>query len=407
MKNEFSIIHLHSSTDDYYLTSKSIGDFFEMAYSYYYNLREKTGRNTLENQASHFGEHRQIDSLEFNILCNAANREETIKMVVNLDFENDTVGLWSRDTPIWKSYTLPEIESAIEKSTVGKHYTVETQKELFMAYLEGNEIVVPKLGNNEKYWGKGEFIKSCFKELMSDGKAHNYSEIAGYISKKAERMNIQDEIKATSFAVIINRLVQSKNSQYMRVARGYYKLKTAEMVPKENSSTQDKLVISKADFIRNCFKELLNDGQRHSFNEILEYINRKSEMTSFEEYFDSAIVLNGLKMILKKDNPEYVKVGHAVYQKVSSDENIVCETDIEENKLQAVLDKTNALKNQAKKLCDEYCEIVPQRVYDISTTFINIDENLKQCMKYLNDMTQSDETAFEEDSFVPTLKMDF
>lgn len=72
----------------------------------------------------------------------------------------------------------------------------------------------------------------------------------------------------------------------------------------------------KTEFIRKCFREVLDDGQPHRYKDILNYIRQHAIGSEFEGAIEqnNAVLAFG-KELNKADSP-YVRVRHGIYQKI-------------------------------------------------------------------------------------------
>ena len=74
--------------------------------------------------------------------------------------------------------------------------------------------------------------------------------------------------------------------------------------------------ITKNDFIREGFRELLADGQPHRYKDIAQYIQARAEGTIFDGCIGLTYVGICLKPLLEQNNAEYEKVSHGYYRKI-------------------------------------------------------------------------------------------
>lgn len=73
--------------------------------------------------------------------------------------------------------------------------------------------------------------------------------------------------------------------------------------------------VSTSEFARERFKELMADGQPHSFKDIVDYVVRQAGERGFQgEYYPSKIWM-AITQLTKKADSEYVRIQHGVYQK--------------------------------------------------------------------------------------------
>ena len=58
--------------------------------------------------------------------------------------------------------------------------------------------------------------------------------------------------------------------------------------------------ISKAEFLRNCFKEMLDDGKPHRYRELLEFARQQIQGTRFEEKIQPNLFIQYVNSVIKK-----------------------------------------------------------------------------------------------------------
>lgn len=226
---ELSVIHLHDDTGDYHYTSKLRTNFFSIAYVYYFGMREDVGKNTIDSLAIRFGEYNSIDLATFAVLSNAIGKDNRIKTMVDFDFESDRISVWEQDKYEWNTYMLKDVSNAIAKATENSELTLETQMEIFKAHLYGRELNINPTSKKEESV-KADFVRNCFKEVLSDGNPHRYSEIVEYASKKARGTEFYGSINRTAVVLDIKPLINKADSEYLRVRHGYYQMKTPEVM---------------------------------------------------------------------------------------------------------------------------------------------------------------------------------
>ena len=96
-----------------------------------------------------------------------------------------------------------------------------------------------------------------------------------------------------------------------------------------------------AEFSRKCFRDLLEDGQPHTFKEITDYIMRQAEGGDFDGAFTPGKINIAITQLTRCKNPEYGRIERGVYQKGCIDP--VLESPIEFDWYQ-VLDKAVELQ---------------------------------------------------------------
>ena len=75
--------------------------------------------------------------------------------------------------------------------------------------------------------------------------------------------------------------------------------------------------MTKADFIRNCFCEVLEDGKIHRYREIYDYPCTKSVGTTFEGQLDLRNFILAFSNHLEQPDFPYMRVRFGYYQKMT------------------------------------------------------------------------------------------
>ena len=66
--------------------------------------------------------------------------------------------------------------------------------------------------------------------------------------------------------------------------------------------------ISKAEFLRNCFKEMLDDGKPHRYRELLEFARQQIQGTRFDEKIQPNLFIQYVNSVIKKPDSNYERV---------------------------------------------------------------------------------------------------
>lgn len=150
------------------------------------------------------------------------------------------------------------MDTSMQKSTNGEKYTLETQKALFGAYLDGKEIEISKSSKQESTLTKTEFVQNCFKELLADGQPHKYSEIVDYTKKKSLSTEFCGGIDRTGVVLYIRFLLNGDDAEYVRLSHGLYQKKTPELIFNMKTESQGSSVYSALDDVTEMQKYMKN-----------------------------------------------------------------------------------------------------------------------------------------------------
>ena len=88
--------------------------------------------------------------------------------------------------------------------------------------------------------------------------------------------------------------------------------------------------LSKSDFIEQCFRKRLEDGEPHSHRDILDYIREQAVGTSFEGTIEQNNLVLPISKKLEDPAFPYARVSHGIYQKTEQSpvqqESVGCHT---------------------------------------------------------------------------------
>ncbi len=164
--------------------------------------------------------------------------------------------------------------------------------------------------------------------------------------------------------------------------------------------------LSKTEFIQNCFKELLNDGQPHKYSEIVEYTKQKSLPTEFCDGIDRTGVVLYIGSLLKGDNAEYVRLKHGLYQKKTPELILNKNIEVQGSSIFSVVDDITEMQKYLKTICNDGCAAFPQIKDNIQSAFKTIDECLDRCIDELSFcMADIENLEFDEDAMAQAPKM--
>ncbi len=113
--------------------------------------------------------------------------------------------------------------------------------------------------------------------------------------------------------------------------------------------------MTKADFIRNCFCEVLEDGKSHRYREIYDYACTKSVGTTFEGQLDLRNFILAFSNHLEQPDFPYMRVRFGYYQKMTP--AMICGAvgDRQLNRVYELLDAATALQQKARDVyTDEF-----------------------------------------------------
>ena len=136
--------------------------------------------------------------------------------------------------------------------------------------------------------------------------------------------------------------------------------------------------ISKAEFLRNCFKEMLDDGKPHRYRELLEFARQQ----------------------------------FGIYQKKSPQKQLEIKADNELDRLYSMLDCSCALKEQMEKAYTDCCVVYPENREELAGafkhTFESLDESingLSAWVAYVEDLSDMIYEETDDETEAPAMQM--
>ena len=87
---------------------------------------------------------------------------------------------------------------------------------------------------------------------------------------------------------------------------------------------------SKSEFVLNCFRELLDDGEPHRYREIIDYVREQAKGTQYEGTIEQNNLVLPISKKLEDPAFPYARVSHGIYQKTEQSpvlqESVGCHT---------------------------------------------------------------------------------
>lgn len=120
-------------------------------------------------------------------------------------------------------------------------------------------------------------------------------------------------------------------------------------------------VISRSQFFKKAAKELLADGQPHSYGEIVQYIRAQAKGTCLDGSIESNNVWQSLRSMMQEPKSPYQKIKWGTYQK-GSPQNVNAKPVIDSHNLQGEIYQ---IIDQAVGLLDrfeEYCSMAQKDI---------------------------------------------
>ena len=87
---------------------------------------------------------------------------------------------------------------------------------------------------------------------------------------------------------------------------------------------------SKSEFVLNCFRELLDDGEPHRYREIIDYVREQAKGTQYEGTIEQNNLVLPISKKLEDPAFPYARVSHGIYHKTEQSpvqqESVGCHT---------------------------------------------------------------------------------
>lgn len=134
--------------------------------------------------------------------------------------------------------------------------------------------------------------------------------------------------------------------------------------------------LSKSDFVVQCFQKRLDDGQPHSYRDILDYIREQAVGTVYEGTIEQNNAVLSFKKCMEQPDSPYGRVRHGVYQKASPSalqDRKICDQLV---KLRSLLDRSLALQKEMKELHANCCAEWPDAEEAFNAEWNSTNKNL-------------------------------
>lgn len=134
--------------------------------------------------------------------------------------------------------------------------------------------------------------------------------------------------------------------------------------------------LSKSDFIERCFRERLDDGQPHSYRDILDYIRGQAVGTVYEGTIEQNNAVLSFKKCIELPDSPYGRVRHGVYQKAAPSvlrDRKLCK---HLEKLHALLDRSLTLQKEMEALHANCCAEWPDAEEAFNAVWNSTNKNL-------------------------------
>ena len=135
-----AVIRLRDDRDEFSFTTDSVSDFYSVSSIYLCDVIADVKTHKLDSLAYHFGEYEPINDTVYSVLCDAMPNDNRISILVDFDFENDTVSVCDSSDDAWRTYELSDISNAVIRADKKYRAGYDTQREAFEEALVGKEV---------------------------------------------------------------------------------------------------------------------------------------------------------------------------------------------------------------------------------------------------------------------------
>lgn len=170
--------------------------------------------------------------------------------------------------------------------------------------------------------------------------------------------------------------------------------------------------ISKAEFLRNCFKKMLGDGKPHRYRELLEFARQQAQGTKFDGEIPPNLFIQYVNTVIKKADSDYERVRFGIYQKKSPQRKLEIRSDNELDRLYSMLDCSCALKDQMEKAYTDCCIVFPENREELAGTFKHTFESLDEAINglsawvaYMEDLSDMIYEETDDEFEAPAMQM--
>lgn len=138
--NRFSVFCMKDYEDAVFFTTAIPNDFYCVANTYHYYIKDDVGRKSLDSLAGCFADQQFIDEQVFSVLCAAMSKDSRIASLIEFDFDSNQLNYCENANGIWQTYDLNDISEAVRKSNSSKDLNYAARHNIFIESISGKEI---------------------------------------------------------------------------------------------------------------------------------------------------------------------------------------------------------------------------------------------------------------------------
>ena len=138
--NRFSVFCMKDYEDAVFFTTAIPNDFYCIASTYHYYIKDDVGRLSLDSLAGCFSDQQFIDEQVFSVLCAAMSKDSRIASLIEFDFDSNYLKYCDNANGMWQTYDLNDISEAVRKSNSNKDLNYAARQNIFIESISEKEI---------------------------------------------------------------------------------------------------------------------------------------------------------------------------------------------------------------------------------------------------------------------------
>lgn len=138
--NRFSVFCMKDYEDAVFFTTAIPNDFYCVASTYHYYIKDDVGRLSLDSLAGCFSDQQFIDEQVFSVLCAAMSKDSRIASLIEFDFDSNQLKYCDNANGLWQNYDLNDISEAVRKSNSNKDLNYAARQNIFIESISNIEI---------------------------------------------------------------------------------------------------------------------------------------------------------------------------------------------------------------------------------------------------------------------------
>ncbi len=138
--NRFSVFCMKDYEDAVFFTTAIPNDFYCVASTYHYYIKDDVGRLSLDSLAGCFSDQQFIDEQVFSVLCAAMSKDSRIASLIEFDFDSNYLKYCDNANGMWQTYDLNDLSESVRKSNSNKDLNYAARQNIFIESISEKEI---------------------------------------------------------------------------------------------------------------------------------------------------------------------------------------------------------------------------------------------------------------------------